>query len=60
VIIKAVKKYYFLDQLVSNYTRIQKKLNNNQSAIQALKANERRHAVAKGIPYPTPAILDEI
>mgnify|MGYP007000173104 len=36
------------------------KLNNNQSAIQALKANERRHAVAKGIPYPTPAILDEI
>jgi len=36
-----------------------KKLNNNQSAIQALKANERRHAIAKGFPYPTLAILDE-
>ena len=29
---KSGKKYYFLDQLVSNYTRILVKLNNNQTA----------------------------
>jgi len=59
VSIKAVKKYYLLYQLVSNYKRKQKKLNNNQSGkLTNQNAKERRNDDARGIPYPTKMILD--